>query len=184
MMELISSDGKVKAAIIKKEHGGYVFEEIEEIICLNHNLEFVRKITSNGVKVLRQQCNNCGLEVSNGLKNNMVENIDLLKSYNPDLNYMNFTYRKEFSHQLKVEKNNDAFQKYNFYLQSDQWKLKRKKVLERDKNVCQACLTNKAEEVHHLTYDNIFDEFLFELVSVCKNCHNEIENNKRIKRGY
>ena len=72
--------------------------------------------------------------------------------------------------------------KYKQYLNSELWKFKRKKVLERDNYLCQACLTNKADEVHHLTYDNCYDEPLFELISVCKRCHQKIESKKQHKQ--
>ena len=63
---------------------------------------------------------------------------------------------------------------YHEYLQSDEWKWVRSKVLERDNNLCQACLVNKATRVHHLTYKNIFREPCFDLVSVCEDCHSAI----------
>jgi 5-methylcytosine-specific restriction endonuclease McrA len=53
--------------------------------------------------------------------------------------------------------------------------------LERDDYLCQACLTNKAEEIHHLTYENIYDEPLYQLIAVCKRCHDKIEAKKQNK---
>ena len=61
--------------------------------------------------------------------------------------------------------------KYNSYLSSQTWNLKRNKVFARDRGTCQACMSRKAEEVHHLTYDHVFNEPLFDLVAVCKECH-------------
>jgi hypothetical protein len=54
--------------------------------------------------------------------------------------------------------------------------------LERDNYLCQACLTNRAEQIHHLTYNNIYDEPLYELLSVCKRCHIKIEQQKQTKQ--
>jgi 5-methylcytosine-specific restriction endonuclease McrA len=79
-------------------------------------------------------------------------------------------------------KNEEAWDKYNDYLNSEKWKLKRKKVFERDNYLCQACLTNEAQEVHHLTYNNIYDEPLYELISVCKRCHIKIEEQKQTQK--
>lgn len=66
---------------------------------------------------------------------------------------------------------------YTKYLDSPKWRAKRKLVIARDQHQCQAKLdgcTNAAEHVHHLTYDHLFNEPLFELVAVCRSCHNKI----------
>ena len=62
-------------------------------------------------------------------------------------------------------------EKYRPYLKSKEWKDKRLLVLKRDNYVCQSCLKSKATEVHHLTYKHVFNEPLFELVSICNPCH-------------
>ena len=63
------------------------------------------------------------------------------------------------------------FNEHNEYLQTSQWKNIRQKVLKRDNFLCQGCLENRATEVHHLTYDNWKNELMFELISVCFDCH-------------
>lgn len=57
------------------------------------------------------------------------------------------------------------------YLKTPQWKDMRLKVLKRDDYTCQGCLENPATEVHHITYDNWKNEFMFELMSLCRECH-------------
>lgn len=73
-------------------------------------------------------------------------------------------------------KREDHKKKYYEYLKSDEWKDKRIRVLNRDKYICQGCLIDKATQVHHLTYDRIFKEPLFDLTSVCEKCHILIHN--------
>jgi hypothetical protein len=51
------------------------------------------------------------------------------------------------------------------------WKAKRLQVMERDKWTCQVCKKNVATDVHHLTYDHIFNEPLSDLMAICRNCH-------------
>lgn len=67
---------------------------------------------------------------------------------------------------------------YDAYLRSDKWRFdKREPVLRRDEYLCQArlsCCTNEATQVHHTTYRHVFDEPLFDLVAVCRECHQEI----------
>jgi 5-methylcytosine-specific restriction endonuclease McrA len=63
---------------------------------------------------------------------------------------------------------------YSEYLISDQWKDKRHLVLLRDNNVCKSCFSAPATLVHHKTYIHVFDEPLFDLESVCKECHDKI----------
>lgn len=50
--------------------------------------------------------------------------------------------------------------KYYTYLTSLEWKEKRQKVLVRDNNICQICKEKTADEVHHLTYENLGNEKL------------------------
>ena len=67
---------------------------------------------------------------------------------------------------------------YEEYLQSDEWKKKRDLVLKRDNFLCQCCLEKPATEVHHHTYDQIFKEYLFDLTSVCRECHARVHSKK------
>ena len=81
------------------------------------------------------------------------------------------------------ERNYDTskYAKYNNYIQSKDWKAKRTEALNRDNNLCRVC-GNKAEEVHHITYENLFNEKLEDLLSVCQKCH--IEIHQKIDKEY
>ncbi|MEJ8756808.1 hypothetical protein WG947_07380 [Pontibacter sp. H259] len=72
-------------------------------------------------------------------------------------------------------------EEYDEYLNSDKWKRKRLKVLRRDEYLCQACSTRKAVQVHHKSYRYVGDEPLFDLVSVCIECHEKIDYLKELK---
>jgi 5-methylcytosine-specific restriction endonuclease McrA len=67
------------------------------------------------------------------------------------------------------------------YIKSEQWKQKRELVLKRDNYLCQACLTEKATQVHHTSYKHWRNEPLFELVSVCEMCHEKITTLDRLE---
>ena len=60
---------------------------------------------------------------------------------------------------------------YSNYLESDEWKEKRSKVRRRARGWCERCKVRRREDVHHLTYQNVGNEKLTELVGVCRKCH-------------
>jgi len=66
---------------------------------------------------------------------------------------------------------------YQAYLNSKQWKAKRKIILKRDK-VCVECKSNKATDCHHLTYRHKYKERDYELVGVCRECHEYIHHKR------
>lgn len=78
---------------------------------------------------------------------------------------------------FQEESNREWWQTYSTYLRSRQWHALRKKVLERDGQICQACLTRPATQVHHLSYD-LFTKLgfsaAFECVAICYQCHTKI----------
>jgi 5-methylcytosine-specific restriction endonuclease McrA len=37
--------------------------------------------------------------------------------------------------------------------------------------ICEGCRQESATEVHHLTYEHAGREFLWELVAICRRCH-------------
>jgi len=59
---------------------------------------------------------------------------------------------------------------YQVYLRTPEWITLRERVKQRDK-ICQGCLAAPIEDVHHLTYEHVRNEFAFELVGLCRKCH-------------
>jgi 5-methylcytosine-specific restriction endonuclease McrA len=72
----------------------------------------------------------------------------------------------------------DWQQRYAAYLASPEWQERRRLVLRRAGNRCEACLVQPAEEVHHLTYRHVGEEFLWELKAVCRACHKRLHPEK------
>lgn len=62
-------------------------------------------------------------------------------------------------------------EEYKAYRLTQAWKEKRDAVLRRAGGMCEGCGKKRATEVHHLTYEHIFKEFLWELQAVCRECH-------------
>lgn len=71
---------------------------------------------------------------------------------------------------------------YAAYLRTETWERKRDAVFERDNGVCQGCLEESIEHVHHMTYANLYDELLFQLIGLCANCHNKVHWIKKANR--
>lgn len=70
-------------------------------------------------------------------------------------------------------------QKYEEYLKSPAWRKKRAVYLDRlPHGLCEGCGVNLATEVHHLTYKNLGNEFLWELRALCHTCHQRVHPSK------
>jgi hypothetical protein len=61
--------------------------------------------------------------------------------------------------------------RYREYLNSLEWKSRRQAVRERCKGICERCSKYLVDEVHHLTYANVFNEPLEDLQGLCRPCH-------------
>lgn len=68
---------------------------------------------------------------------------------------------------------------YEAYLRSPGWAMRRQAVMEREHGNCQGCRKRRAVDVHHLTYANVMAEFLFELVALCRQCHERVHGEAR-----
>lgn len=164
------------------------FTEIKDRLacCKNPSLIPKRLIISNGSYQVRNQCNNCGYVSPQSLGGFTQIQKDTLPLINVDsrevrqekiFSFRQATYKKVSD--LKEQKRQLEIKEYrDNYLQSPEWKEKRLLVLQRDNWICQACRIAKATDVHHLTYDHIRNEPLFELVAVCRRCHTAIEEMK------
>ncbi len=130
--------------------------------------------------LIYNQCRNCGNKKGTALKKSKNP-----KKTTPTFDYHLWEKRKELSDKFyqikkritkeKIRERHILFQEnYLTYMESDEWKAKRMLVLKRDGNLCQECKVAKAEDVHHITYDNFKNEKLEDLVSVCRDCHKEI----------
>lgn len=78
---------------------------------------------------------------------------------------------------------------YVDYLSSFDWHLKRLAVLKRAGNKCERCGRSGSGpcggvvlQIHHVTYDNLGDEPLEDLLAVCEDCHKK-EDVKRAAQG-
>lgn len=74
----------------------------------------------------------------------------------------------------REQEDRDFWARYDAYLASPEWAAKRELVLQRANHRCEGCGQRPATIAHHLTYAHVFDELLFELVAVCRPCHDRL----------
>lgn len=72
---------------------------------------------------------------------------------------------------------------YHRYLKSKKWKDFRLKIINERGKKCEKCGNKKYLEIHHLTYDNVFNETRNDVMVLCDLCHRKEHNIKRIKNG-
>ena len=76
---------------------------------------------------------------------------------------------------------------YIDHLMSDKWKQTKLKRLLIDDFKCQQCnkpITAETSHCHHITYQNLRDEGMKDMVSVCPQCHNDIHKFYGKNAGY
>lgn len=144
------------------------------------------RIQSNGVRVCVRQCMRCGRNRGAIAKSSPeVQQLAHIPEWDQSIvdwwekridrwHEERQAYNDRVSELYEIEQQHakdERRRKYDAYLKTPQWKSKRQRVLERDKHLCQACLRRTATQAHHLTYEHIFNEPLFDLIAICEICH-------------
>lgn len=63
---------------------------------------------------------------------------------------------------------------YREYLASEAWSQKREAVIARCAGICEQCMMNRVQQIHHLTYERLGNERLEDLMGLCARCHMKI----------
>lgn len=111
--------------------------------------------------------------------------IDDMHGAEHEANEVARSYTQEAENRRKKKEEQDQVeytQRYYQYLETAAWRIKRDRVMRRASGICEACGAARANEVHHLTYDRVFEEPLYDLVAICSPCHrrvHEIEKERR-----
>ncbi len=159
-----------------------------EFGCQHTQRALRRKTLSNGAIQYRRQCLNCG---NGGLavKHEIAEaeqRRDDIPPYDEAAEDEWYARQRLRADELRGERSEAWFAEHDAYLHTSIWMRRRDYVIARDNNRCQAFLpgcTRIAEQVHHLSYDHWKNEPLFDLISVCNFCHDEITRMDRARRG-
>lgn len=177
---IIPGEGPILLLATQAEHDRYTATHSYQ--CEHTDTEYrLRTIKGGGLQKIRQ-CLNCGRAVGNAAKKTNNEELPRWDDLAPERleNHRTKVRGEIIDSALKrtAELEFDGYSDYEEYLGSEKWAEKRQKVLRRDLRRCQACLDSEATQVHHLTYDRIFEEPLFDLVSVCRPCHERLHRKK------
>ena len=112
---------------------------------------------------------------------NLSDNLQLWENHFYNMFKLIFDKRSELLrsyYSIVNEVKGDWWEVYHNYLKSEERKLKRNNRLLLDDYKCffhniKGCDSNNLH-VHHIHYDNVGNEMLEDLVTVCKDCHSEI----------
>lgn len=149
---------------------------------------WARKKCRNGVMNYGHWCMDCGRWERKSKAEVPPEiSLDALPLWNSKKQEKYWAERHEFHarRQEEIQEQNRLAQEeresaYAEYLKTERWQIKRAAVLKRDP-ICKACGVRKSQQAHHLTYDRIGDEPLFDLIGVCIPCHQKIHNHDHSK---
>lgn len=149
----------------------------------------VAKPRANGVLAYVIQCSGCGREIDGITR----QRVDELRSQGVEVGEWDQGLRdrwqaeadrfyEERRQRIIAARDSKWAERrafYREYIKSQEWFAKRRVVLMRDNYRCTGCGVREAAHVHHLTYEHLGDELLFELVSVCVPCHEKIHPHMR-----
>ena len=166
------AEAKARALAMSGSWGGRVMDAQD---CQHSATEIRRFTCANGAKQYVRQCLSCGIKRSNAIKSVEVEAeigaLALVKPFDESLNAAYLARRQAARDARRARESVEWGEWYQGYLQSQAWSERRRKVLERAAGLCEGCRDAVADEVHHLSYRHAGDEFLYELVALCRACH-------------
>ena len=73
-------------------------------------------------------------------------------------------------------------QLYDEYMNSAEWKRRRKIVIDESGGRCEGCNRELPLQVHHITYEHFMNELRHELTALCEECH-EIADRERERQN-
>jgi RNase P subunit RPR2 len=142
------------------------------------------RLNSNGVKHYGRQCLNCGqLLVTKKIL--VPVPLDELPEIDKQIQER---YQKDrggiFKHKCNIDSLiREIEAKINrevhlaAYYSSETWAIKRKYRLRLNEKLfnglCEICFSAPASHIHHLTYERLHKEYIFDLAAICESCHCE-----------
>lgn len=131
------------------------------------------RTVANGSIQYRRQCLDCGDAIGNPVSKQsaLQQTNGTPKIFDEALAAQGIENFRRARIQHLEEESAEWFAWYNIYLESQTWRDKRQRVIERCGGVCEGCRAAHVKQVHHLTYKHVGRELLYELVGLCDGCH-------------
>jgi 5-methylcytosine-specific restriction endonuclease McrA len=143
------------------------------MLCQHPQLQLCRRTLKSGSIAIVHQCLSCGQQQKSPLKR--LPEHDRLPIFDENLLLDYTNSRNQQWRSLVREADQKAYEEwtknYAEYLRTPEWAERRKLVLERENYLCQGCRKFKATQAHHTTYKHVGEEFLFQLIALCRDCH-------------
>ena len=151
-----------------------------EFECPHPSTQIRRRQIRGGSFQFVRQCLACGKPTGNPIKRAEaeLESRAPIEDWDIDLEHGWESRRLASANAASKAGEAEFWSEYGDYLNSSAWRAKRQKVLERDRFMCQGCLENRTTQVHHLSYEHVGRELLFELTSLCDECHEVAHDDK------
>ena len=145
----------------------YSYDELKEVLYKNY-LTFCKREKGNFIIFNKQKELYVSRFVKNGCYLVPKENAKVFPSKeDAQIALQNFDISK--------------YGKYLNYLESEIWLNLKNKIKKRDKNKCTKCNSNLNLQVHHLTYENLFNEKDEDLITLCSKCHKDFHKDDHKK---
>jgi 5-methylcytosine-specific restriction endonuclease McrA len=145
----------------------------------DHDFEIRRFLCSNGAIQYRKQCTKCGKGLpamsKSKLSPRQLKDAPLFdRDLQENTRHAAWEQYKAEREQTISEAGRMWWAWYNGYLASPLWARRRAAVLRLSGGICEACGEPTATIAHHLKYDHVGAEPLYDLVAVCASCHTQI----------
>ena len=158
--------------------------------CRHENARPRKKgVKPSGSVYYRLQCPDCGAalqptQLPHDLVRDFVASGGIVVDWDEEAREEDDRLRRVHAEAIKkkyVWDHEGWWSRYTDYLESEEWRIRRKRILERDGYLCCRCRKRPATQVHHLTYERTGHELDADLESVCVLCHDEIHERKGCK---
>jgi len=162
----------------------YSAEKARYLSLCRHDLVLTVKVSSNGGKTYYPQCKKCGMQADYiGSSKLSIAEKSAAEQFNERASRAHWdamqSHMAKWDASIRIRQKEKWWAWYDQYLQSEIWRKKRVSVMARSNGICSACRCAQATQVHHMTYDRVGAEPLFDLVAVCDSCHEQLHGNRK-----
>lgn len=161
------------------------FDEWKSGACPHKRVGIVKYQNGGGAVCYNWFCAKCGQKLSSNIPHALAEGREEKASFS-DMSDRSGNYEAERRASLMHLENAAADRcqpklrdEYGEYLEGDYWAQISAKVMKRAHGICEGCLSQTAEQVHHVDYRNRGHEFAFQLVAICNECHDRYHAHTR-----